>query len=161
MGAKGEAYAKQFEAKAEEAAAVLGTLSDTDWRKVTEAEGWTVGVTAHHLAGGFEPVAGIITAVVAGQSLGDFSRGILDEMNAKHAKEHASCTKAETLALHRKGAAAAAAVVRGLSDAQLAKSGIVFTDAPPMTAEQLVMAALINHIDEHYGSIRKTIGSGR
>ena len=158
MGAKGEAFAKRFEAKAEEAAAVLGKLSDADWKKVTAAEKWTVGVTAHHLAGAFEPVAGIITAVVSGQSMGNFNRGMLDEMNAKHAQEHANCTKAETIALHKKGAAAAAAVVRGLSDDQLAKSGIVFTDAPPMTAEQLVMGGLINHIDEHYGSIRKTVG---
>ena len=48
--------------------------------------------------------------------------------------------------------------VRRLSDDQLAKSGAVFTDAPPMTAEQLVMRGLISHIDEHVGSIRKTVG---
>jgi MFS family permease len=39
-----------------------------------------------------------------------------------------------------------------------AKSGTVFTDAPPMSAEQLVMLGLITHIDEHFGSIRKTVG---
>jgi hypothetical protein len=46
MGAKGEALAKQFEAKAQEAATVLEKLSDVDWKKVTEAEKWSVGVTA-------------------------------------------------------------------------------------------------------------------
>jgi len=30
------------------------------------------------------------------------------------------------------------------------------TDTPPMTAKQLVTSGLITHIDEHYGSIRKT-----
>jgi hypothetical protein len=49
-------------------------------------------------------------------------------------------------------------VVRGLSDDQLAKSGRVLTDAPPMTAEQLITGALIAQIDEHFGSIRKTVG---
>jgi hypothetical protein len=158
MGAKGEMLAKQFEAKAQEAAAVVEKLSDADWRKVTEAEKWTVGVTAHHLAGAFEPVAGIITAIVSGQLPGNFSRAMLDEMNAKHAKEYANCSKAETIALLKKGAPVAAAVVRGLSDDQLAKSGTVFTDAPPLTAEQVVMGGLITHIDEHFGSIRKTVG---
>jgi hypothetical protein len=62
------------------------------------------------------------------------------------------------VALHRRAAAAAAAVVRGLSDDQLARSGAVFTDAPPMTVEQLVARSLIGHIDEHLGSIRKTVG---
>ena len=158
MGARSEALAKQFEGKAQEAAAVIGKLSDADWRKVTEAEKWTVGVTAHHLAGAFEPVAGIVSAVVSGQSVGNFTRAMLDEMNAKHAKDHAHCTKAETIALLDKGAAAAATVVRGLSDDQLVKSGTVFTDVPPMTAEQLIDRGLISHIDEHVGSIRKTVG---
>jgi hypothetical protein len=31
------------------------------------------------------------------------------------------------------------------------------TDVPPMTAEQLVYNGLIRHIDEHLGSIRKTV----
>jgi len=159
MGAKSEALAKQFEAKAQEAAAVVEKLNDADWKKVTAAEKWTVGVTAHHLAGAFEPVSGIITAIVSGQSLGNFSRAMLDEMNATHAREHANCTKAETIALLKKGAPVAAAVVRSLTDDQLAKSATVFTDAPPMTAEQLVMGGLINHIDEHFGSIRKTVGT--
>ena len=158
MGAKGEALAKQFEAKAQEAAAGIEKLSDADWKKVTAAEKWTVGVTAHHLAGAFEPVAGIITGIVSGQLPGGFSRAMLDEMNARHAREHADCTKAETIALLKKGAPMAAAVVRGLTDDQLAKSGAVFTDAPPMTAEQIVMGGLITHIDEHLGSIRKTVG---
>ncbi len=158
MGAKGEAFAKQFEAKAQEAAAVLEKLNDADWKKVTDAEKWSVGVTAHHVAGSHEPIANIIKAVVAGQSMGNFTMDMLHEMNAKHAKEHANCTKTETIALHQKGAAVAAAVVRGLSDDQLAKSGTVLTDAPPMTAEQVVTGILINHIDDHFGSIRKTIG---
>ena len=49
-------------------------------------------------------------------------------------------------------------MLRGLSDDQLAKSGTVISDAPPMTAEQLIMRALLSHIDEHIGSIRKTVG---
>ena len=158
MGAKGEALAKQFEAKAEEAAAVLEKLSEADWKKVTEAEKWSVGVTAHHLAGSYERVPDIATGLAAGQSFGNFTRKILDERNAQHAKDFAGCTKEETLTLHRKGAAKAASVVRGFRDEQLEKRGILFTDAPPMTVEQLIMGALIDHTDEHYGSIRKTVG---
>ena len=158
MGAKGEALAKQFEAKVQEATAVLERLSDTDWKKTTASEKWTVGVTAHHLASVLEPIAGMITAIASGQARGNFTIGMLDEMNAQHAKEHASCTRAETISLLKKGAGAAAAVARGLSDDQLAKSGTVVTDAPPMTAEQVVTGGLFRHIDEHFGSIRKTVG---
>jgi hypothetical protein len=155
MGAKGEALAKQFEAKVQDATALLEKLSDADWKKVTEAEKWSVGVTAHHVAGSHEGIANIIKAVVAKQSMGNFTMEMLHKMNAKHAKEHASCTRAETIALHTKGAAAAAAVVRGLSDKQLAKSGTVLAGAPAMTAEQVVTGILVNHVDDHFGSIRK------
>jgi DinB superfamily len=159
MGARSEALAEQFEAKVQEAVAVLEKLSAADWKKVTESEHWTVGVTAHHLASALEPVAGIVSTIVSEQSRGNFTRAMLDEMNGRHAQEHANCTQAETIALLKRGAAAAAGVVRGLHDDQLAKSGTVFTDAPPMTVEQVVTSGLITHIDAHFGSIRKTVGT--
>ena len=64
----------------------------------------------------------------------------------------------ETIARHRKGSATAAATVRGLSGAELATSGTVLKDTPPMSAEQLIAGALLGHIDRHYGSIRETVG---
>jgi hypothetical protein len=159
MGAKGEALAKQFEAKAQDATAVLEKLSDADWKKVTDAEKWSVGVTAHHVAGSHEPIADIIKTVASGQAMPNFTMDMLNDMNAKHAKDFAGCTKAETIALHKKGVATAAAVVRGLSDDQLAKSGTVLAGMPAMSAEQIVTGILINHIDDHFGSIRKTVGA--
>jgi hypothetical protein len=159
MGAKADALAVQIEGKARDALATLQKLGAADWKKVTTAEKWTVGATAHHLALGLEAVAGIVTGLVAGAPpRANFTRAALDQMNAQHAREHADCGRAETLALFQKGAATAAAVVRGLSDDQLAKSGTVFTDAPPMTAEQLITLGLVSHIDEHLGAIRKTVG---
>jgi hypothetical protein len=158
MGAKSEALAKQFEAKVQEATALLEKLSEADWKETTAAEKWTVGVTAHHIAGSYEPVAHMVETLAAGQALPHFTPQMLDEMNAQHAREHAGCTKAETIALHKKGAATAAALVRSLSDEQLAKSGTVFAGMPPMSAEELVRRGLLNHADEHFGSIRKTTG---
>lgn len=159
MSARAESLAKQFEGKAAEVTATLGKLSDADWKKVTAAEKWSVGVTAHHLAGAHEPITGIVKTVAAGQSIPNFTMDMLHEANAKHAREYAGCTKAETLALHQKGVATAAAAVRALSDAELDRSGTVLTGAPAMTAQQVVEGILINHITEHLGSIRKTVGS--
>jgi hypothetical protein len=91
MGPKSEALAKQFEAK------------------------WSVGVTAHHLATALGPISGMIRAVAVGQSPTGFDLARLDEMNAQHARDHADCTKAETIELHRKGVAMATRTV-GLPD---------------------------------------------
>jgi hypothetical protein len=156
MGARADALATQFEAKAAEMTRAIETLTDADWKKVTAAK-WSVGVTAHHVAGSHEGIAGIAKTIAAGQSMPPFTMAMLDEMNAKHASEHAACTKAETLELHKKGAAAAAAVVRGLSDAELDRSGTVLTGMPPMSTQQVVEGILINHIAEHLGSIRDAV----
>jgi len=161
MGARSDALAKQLEAKARDAMATLERLSDADWKKVTAAEKWPVGVTAHHMAGAMEPVSYMVRAIAAGEAPGDLTMEMIDEMNARHAKDFAACTRAETIELHRTGTAAAAAAIRGLSDAELARSGTLFEGAPPMTAEQVIVAALLDHMDEHFGSIRKTVSHRR
>ena len=158
MGAKAEVLAKEFEAKVQDAAALFGKLTDVDWKKTTGGEKWTVGATAHHVASTYEPITGIIKTIAAGKSVPNFTRQMLDDMNAQHAKEFANCDRIETIALFKKGAAGAAAVVRGLSDAELATKGTVFTGMPPMSAEDMVKGALLDHLDEHVGSIRQTIG---
>lgn len=158
MGAKGEQYAKQFQGKVDEAVALLEKLSEADWNKTTGGEKWTVAATAHHVARSYEPITGIIKTLAAGESLPNFTPQMLDEMNAQHAKEFAACSKAETIALLKSGAATAAATVRGLSDAELAKSGTVFAGRPAMTAEDMVKFALLGHLEEHFGSIRQATG---
>src|SRR5262245_45178735 len=158
MGAKSEDLAKQFEAKVQEATAVIEKLSDADWKKSTGGEKWTVGVVAHHVASSHEGIAGIIKTVAAGQAMPGFTMDMLHEMNAKHAHEFASVSKADTVALHKKNAAAAAAVVRGLNDADLTKSGTVLSGMPAMTVEQIITNILINHVVDHIGSIKKTVG---
>jgi hypothetical protein len=107
MGSKSEALAKQFEAKARDAM-----------------------TTAHHLATALGPISRMIPAVAVGQSPTGFDLARLDAMNAQHARDHADCTKAETIELHRKGVAMAAEAIRGLSDEQLAKGAPLMAGAP-------------------------------
>ena len=79
-------------------------------------------------------------------------------MNARHAQEFANCTKVDTVELLRQGVPVAAAAIRAPSDAELDRTGVLAPGMPPMSAEQIVTSGLLNHIDEHFGSIRKTIG---
>jgi hypothetical protein len=157
MAGKSAALADRFDMEIDRALATLEGLSDADWHKVTAAEGWPVGVTAHHFASVLEPISQLIEGLVAGRP-GTLSGSALDAMNAQHARDYADCTKPETIALLRKGAALASSTIRGLTDAELAKSGTALTNLPPMTAEQLIGAALLSHVDEHFGSIRATVG---
>ena len=70
MGARAESLAKQFETKAAEMTGVIKDLSDADWKKTTAAEKWSVGVTAHHVAGGHEGILGIVKTLAAGHAKG-------------------------------------------------------------------------------------------
>jgi hypothetical protein len=159
MGARADALAKQFEATSQALTDAVARLTDADWRKTTAAEKWSVGVVAHHVARGHAAIGGLVKAVASGQAVPHLTMAMIHEQNAQHAREHANCTKADTLELHKKNAAAAAALVRGLSDADLDRSGTVLAEMPPMTAQQVVERVLINHVNEHLGSIRATVGT--
>ena len=98
MRARAESLAKQFEGRVTEMTTAIERLSDADWKKLTAAEKWSVGVTAHHVAGAHRPIEDIVKAVATGQATPPYTMAMLAEMNAKHAREFAGCTKAETAA---------------------------------------------------------------
>jgi hypothetical protein len=159
MGARAEAMAGKFDDRYRELSKLVEKLSDTDWKKVTAAEKWPVGVVAHHLAMAYGSVADLVRVVAAGQAVPPRTMDMIHEGNAKHAKEHANAGKAETLALLKANGAKAAGIVRGLGDAELDRSTPVLTGMPPFTTAQVIERILINHTDEHMGSIKATIGA--
>jgi hypothetical protein len=158
MGAQGETFAKQFEAKAQEVTAAIERLSDADWKKVTAAEKWSVGVVAHHVASSHQGICGLIKMLADGKPGPTIPMDMIHAGNAKHAQEFANVTKADTLALHKTNAAAAAGILRGIADAEFDRSGTVLNGMPPMSAGQLAGGLLCGHVDEHLGSIRATVG---
>jgi hypothetical protein len=158
MGARGETFAKQFEAKAQEVTAAIERLSDADWKKVTAAEKWSVGVVAHHVAGAHQALSGLIKMLADGKPGPNIQMDMIHAGNAKHAQEFANVTKADTLALHKTNVAAAAGILRGIADAEFDRSGAVLNGMPPMSAGQLAGGLLCGHMDEHLGSIKATVG---
>ena len=158
MGARGETLAKQFETKAQEVTAAIERLSDADWKKVTAAEKWPVGVVAHHVASSHQGICGLIKVLADGKPGPNLSMDTIHAGNAKHAQEFANVSKADTLALHQKNSAAAAATLRGIADAEFDRSGTVLNGMPPMSAGQMAGGLLCGHMDEHLGSIRGTVG---
>jgi hypothetical protein len=158
MGARAEQLASKFEQTCREFNTIVERLSDAEWKKPTTAEKWSVGVVAHHVAGGHVGISGIVQRLAKGQPLPNMTMETLHEMNAKHAQEYANATKEETLGLLKTNGKQAAEVVRGLSDADLDRSGTVLTGMPAMTTAQAIEGILINHVNEHLENIRTAIG---
>jgi len=159
MGARAEQLAKKFDESCAEFNKVVEGLSDADWKKVTSAEKWPVGVVAHHAAEAHAGIGGLVHLVAKAQPLPGLTMEMIDAGNAKHAKEQANVTKAETLALLKSNGAKTSALVRGLSDAELDRSASVLAGMPAVTAAQAIEGILISHVREHLGSIRATVGA--
>jgi uncharacterized protein (TIGR03083 family) len=152
MSERARSLADRFEEANRELIQTVERLSDAQWKTKTAGEGWSVGVVAHHVAGGHAGISGLVQRIVNGEPIPPFD---LDKLNAEHAIQFANATKAETLALLRQNGAAAAATVRGLGDAQLDRVGGFMG----MTAAQLIERVLIGHVHDHHGSIRRAVGT--
>ena len=159
MGARAEQLARRFDESCTEFNKVVESLSDAAWKKVTSAEKWAVGVVAHHVAEAHAGIGGLVHRVATAQPLPGLTMDMIHANNAKHAKEYANVTKAETLALLKANGDKTSALVRGLSDAELDRSASVLGGMPALTAAQAIEGILINHVHEHLGSIRATTGA--
>jgi uncharacterized protein (TIGR03083 family) len=158
MGKRGQTLADQFEKANREMIDTLERCSDAQWKTKTAGEKWSVGVVAHHVAQAHAAIAGLVEKVATGQPMPPLTADMLNQMNAEHAKQHANCTKDETVSLLRKNAATAASTVRGLPDEQFDRTASLL-GGPPMTAQQVVERVLIGHLQEHHGNIRAAVGA--
>lgn len=159
MGARAEELGRKFDATCAEFNKVVEGLSDADWRKVTSAEKWPVAVVAHHVAQGHAGISGLVHLVAKARPLPGLTVEMRDAGNAQHAKDFANVTRAETLGLLKANSEKASELIRGLSDAELDRSASVLAGMPAVTAQQAVEGILINHVNEHLGSIRATTGA--
>ena len=157
MAERAEALAAKFEQENNAVVSTVEQASDDQWKAICKEEGWSVGVTAHHIGGGYPLIAGLLQGLASGADIPPLKAEQLDEANVQHAKEHANCTKEETLEMLRTGGAAAAAAVRGLTDEQLDKTSSVLAGAPDMSVEQVIENVLIGSATTHLASIKQSI----
>ncbi len=132
--------------------------SDKDWRTYCPNEARSVGVLAHHVALAYGPIAGMAQSVADGQAPGLPTQDELNAMNAHHAVEMADIGREETLELLQRNGAAAAALVGGLSDAQLAQTFIAF-GGQEWTVARFIEGAVAGHSAQHLASIREALGA--
>ena len=160
MGQRGEALAERLTQANDTLIAVLDGCSDEQWKQTCSDEGWSVGVTAHHVAISHKGIAGLVRSLANSQPVPEFTREMIDAGNAQHAQEFANVTKEETVDLLRREGQAAADMLRGFSDGQLdGMAPMPFAGGAHWSVEQLVNRVLIGHPEEHTQSIRKAIGS--
>ncbi len=157
MTERAEALANKLDQANNEAIAAAGGCSDEQWGKTCADEGWTVAVTAHHIAAGYAPLTALIQGLASGADLPAFTMEQIDQGNGEHATQFANVSQRETVDLLERGGSAAVAAIRGFSDEQLDRSAVVLQGAPEMTTEQVVENVVIASTTGHLASIKKTI----
>ena len=95
---RGAALADDFAAANAEAVAFTRACPSEAWGRTVPGEGWTVGVTLHHIAEAYEQSRRWVAVMSSGDGVDDTAEAI-DKANAAHAARAAAVTPAETASL--------------------------------------------------------------
>ena len=158
MSERSEALATAFEQANSAVIEALEGCTDEQARTICDSEGWSVAVAAHHLATGHEALASFAQLVADGKELPPITMEMIHAGNAKHAEDFASIGRDECLAALRTHGAAAAAMVRGLSDEQLDRSApLALVGGATWSAADVIERILIGHPLDHGASIKAAL----
>ena len=158
MSQRTQELAQRFNAANAEMIRYIEGCSENDLDRITMGEGWSVRVTAHHLAVSHEPVAGLAQLLASGQPLPPLTLEIFHHGNAQHAAEYVTVSKQMILDTLQNGGAQASAVVSGLSDEALDRSGYFTLLNGEITVRGVIENILISHISSHLESIKAAVG---
>jgi hypothetical protein len=154
--------ARQFAAANDELIALLERASPAQWRQRTADEGElrAVGVIARHVALAHPRIAQRVAAFAHGQPVPPRRPELFDERNAREAQEQPEPDQRETIDRLRQEGSAVAALIAGLSDAELERTAREDPDAPPLTTAEVIEQRQIAHVRTHLASIRTVLGPG-
>ncbi|HEX5940441.1 MAG TPA: DinB family protein [Dehalococcoidia bacterium] len=152
---KGQEIADRFEEINKEFISVVEGLPEDRWRSKAHDEDRPINVIAYHVASSHSQIAGMVKTIAEGGQLPPVTWEMIDQGNAAQAEQIAGAQKVETLDLLRTGGQEAVAVLRSLSDEQLAKTGSTPAfGEQPWTAEQIAERVLLGHPQTHLASIK-------
>ena len=96
MSTRAEALAQRIEQGAQALAAYAQGLSEAQWRSPVPPDGRQVGVIIHHVASVYPIEIHLAMEIASGQRIEGVTWGVVADMNAKHAHEHAAPTESST-----------------------------------------------------------------
>ena len=112
----------------------------------------------HHIAARAALVAGWAAAIAAGELPPAVTMEMVHMDNAQHAQEHADCDKRATIDLLQGNGAAAANIVRSLTNEQLARVvPLALFGGQPVSVETIVETLLNGHVHGHLPAIQTAL----
>jgi SAM-dependent methyltransferase len=141
-------------------AAFAEGISEAEWHlPVSATDSRSVGVIVHHVASMYPIEIDVAKAVADGNAITDVTWEAVAQINAKHAQDQATATKAGALELLRKNSQEAAAAVRALTDEQLDQAApFSLSFGAPVTAQFVIEDHALRHSWHHLAKIKKGLG---
>lgn len=157
MSERAEALAAQVEAIGGAIIAFAEQCSVEEWRRITDAEQWQVGVVCRHIARSLEVYPAIIRRLVSGEAPpGNYNWDDIHRSNAEQAKEWADGSQDVAIALLQSHSNELANTLRPLTDAQLDRTSISPLTGEELTTEQFANG-MIDHARIHLDSARAAV----
>jgi hypothetical protein len=160
VGRRANALADRLEQGARALATFASTLTEAEWKIRLPGDGRSIGVVVHHVASVYPIEIELAQTVAAGKPVTGVTMAVIDLMNARHAEENETVTKAVAIDLLQGNSAAAAAAIRALSDEELDRAAQVslYADAP-LTSQFVLEDHAVRHSYHHLARIRKALES--
>ena len=146
--------ARRFERANDALVAAIERYPDELWRAEPRPGAASPVADVLHLAHEHLVLARFVRAVATGEPLPRLKDGSLLPLPARLAQ----IGKGAAIGLLHEGGAVAAAIIRGLDDAQLGRATSFF--GAKLTAAQLVEELMIGHIEEHGAALLARTGRG-
>lgn len=160
MSRRAELLAARIEEGAAGLAAFAEGLSDAEWGTPTSpTDRRTVGQIVNHVALVYPIEIDLARTIADGNAVTDVTWQVVAELNAGHAREHATVMKAEALELLRTNSRQAAERVRAFSDEELDRAApFSLSFGAPVTAQFVVEDHALRHSWHHLARIRTALG---
>lgn len=160
VNTRANALSDRLEQGARALAAFADGLTEEQWRTSVPGDGRTIGVIVDHVASVYPVEIQLAQTLAAGKPVTGVTMDDIHAMNAAHARENASITKAAAIEHLRRTSAAAAAAIRALSDEELdrAAEASLYANAP-ITCQFMLEDHAVRHSYHHLARIRKTLGA--
>lgn len=160
MSRRSELLAARIEQGAAELAAFAQSLSDGEWTTPTSStDRRTVGQIVNHVALVYPIEVDLARAIASGNAVTDVTWAVVADLNANHAREHGSVTKAAALDLLSQNSRQAAEATRAFSDEQLEQAApFSLSFGAPVTAQFVLEDHAVRHSWHHLARIRAAVG---
>lgn len=158
MGDRAQRLAAKFDQAHNDLVQTVESIPDDKWQLTCLNDERPVGVVAHHIGTAYAYTFEAAELAGTGQPVPPMSLEMTKAMNAEHAIQHGTCSKADALKVLRENGEHVRNGISAMSDEQLdRKLNFPLVGENDVTVEHVIDRLVIGHIGMHLPYIKQTV----